>query len=97
MDARKLEAHPLRHVLTNVLGARESTDIHLLETSRDGVDAVLICSDGLHTVVSDAQLEGVLRAEPDPEQAARTLVDTALTQGGRDNVTVLVVRCASHD
>jgi protein phosphatase len=97
MDARKLEAHPLRHVLTNVLGAREATDIHLLETSRDGVDAVLICSDGLHTAVSDAQLEGVLRTEADPEQAARTLVDTALTQGSRDNVTALVVRCASHD
>ena len=44
--------------------------------------------------MSDAQLEGVLRAEPDPEQAARTLVDTALTQGSRDNITVLVIRCA---
>ena len=58
------------------------------------MDAVLICSDGLHTAVSDAQLEGVLRAEPDPEQAARTLVDTALTQGSRDNITALVIRCA---
>ena len=36
-------------------------------------------------------------AEPDPEQAARTLVDTALNQGSRDNITVLVIRCAQHD
>ena len=46
-------AHPMRHVLTNVLGARDHVDIHMSEYDLQGGEMILLCSDGLHGVVDD--------------------------------------------
>ena len=84
--------HPMRNVLTNVLGAREQVDIHLSERELVSGDTMLLCSDGLHGVLDAAALQGILADAPDVDTAARTLVETALDRGSRDNVTALVVR-----
>jgi protein phosphatase len=55
-------------------------------------DRLLLCSDGLTEMVNDDAIAAVLGAEQDPEAAARTLLKQALDAGGRDNVTVLIVR-----
>jgi len=88
-----LASHPMRHVLTNVLGAREQTEIHVSELDRAAADVLLLCSDGLHNVVDDAGIAAVLAEHRDPEGAARALVETALRLGTRDNVTAVVVWC----
>jgi protein phosphatase len=84
--------HPMRHVLTNVLGTREQAVVHMLERELTGGDVLLLCSDGLHGVADNAVLEQVLREEPSPRAAAARLVQLALDRGTRDNVTALVVR-----
>ena len=91
-QASDLAHHPMRNVLTNALGAREHVDVHLLERDLLPGDTLLLCSDGLHGVLSEADVKAILDAEPDVERAARALVDQALTCGSRDNVTALVVR-----
>ena len=58
-------------------------------------DALLLCTDGLTKHVADARIAGLLAAAPDAESACRALVDDALEQGGRDNVTVVVARFVS--
>jgi protein phosphatase len=84
--------HPMRNVLTNVLGGRSSVEVRVSEhTLRDG-DVLLLCSDGLHGVMDLAALQTVLEKTADVEVAAKTLVETALDRGSRDNVTALVVR-----
>jgi protein phosphatase len=60
-------------------------------TLRDG-DVLLLCSDGLHGVMDVAALQSILEKTPEVDSAAKTLVDTALDRGSRDNVTALVVR-----
>jgi protein phosphatase len=84
--------HPMRHVLTNVLGTREQAVVHMLERELAPGDVLLLCSDGLHGVADDAVLEEVLREEASAEAAAARLVRLALDRGTRDNVTALVVR-----
>jgi len=87
-----LAHHPMRNVLTNVLGAREQVDVHLSERDLEDGDLILLCSDGLHGVLDADQLRIILQSTPDVENAARALVETALKNGARDNVTALVVR-----
>jgi serine/threonine protein phosphatase PrpC len=84
--------HPMRNVLTNVLGARENVDIHLAERDLTGGEVILLCSDGLHGVLDSAAVQEVLTSTPDVNDAAQRLVTTALDRGSRDNVTALIVR-----
>jgi serine/threonine protein phosphatase PrpC len=54
-------------------------------------DLFLLCSDGLTDMLEDAEIAEILRTQP-PTQAAWTLVDRALAEGGRDNITVVLVQ-----
>jgi protein phosphatase len=84
--------HPMRNVLTNVLGAREQVDVHLSERRLRGGEILMLCSDGLHGSLSADDLRGIMAGTPDVALAAQTLVTTAMDRGSRDNVTALVVR-----
>jgi serine/threonine protein phosphatase PrpC len=89
-DAKR---HKRRHVVTNVIGGpREgvSAEIHKLVV-KDG-DTLLFCTDGLTEPVDDDAIAEVLNHHPDPEDACTRLVDLALSRGGPDNVTAVVVR-----
>ncbi|MEU7425211.1 MerR family transcriptional regulator [Streptomyces sp. NPDC040750] len=66
-----------------------------LEEAREG-DRYLLCSDGLTEVVDDGRIRELLTAEPDPEAAARLLVDTANAVGGPDNVSCVVADVVPH-
>ena len=89
-----IATHPMRNVLTNVLGVREQVDIHLMERDlRDG-EMLLLCSDGLHGVMDGEAIRTTVTAAPDVRAAAHQLVGTALDRGSRDNVTALVVQYA---
>jgi len=85
--------HPMRHVLTNVLGAREQADIHVAELPRSMTCTLLLCSDGAHGVLGDGALAAILAEGASPESAAQSILAAALEAGTRDNVTALVVRC----
>src|SRR6188508_140829 len=86
------EQHPLRNVLTNVLGAREEAEIHLTECELAHGQMLLLCTDGVHGVVDDDVLSGIMSANHEPDAIARALVAAAFEHGSRDNATALVVR-----
>jgi protein phosphatase len=92
-DKAALAKHPMRNVLTNVLGAREQTDIHLAETPLRGSERLLLCSDGLHSALDDRAIDQLLASSADLQATAQALVSAALDGGSRDNVTALVVHC----
>lgn len=87
------QRHPMRNIVTRALGSRSDVDVEIaLESIRRG-DVLLLCSDGLNTMLSDDEIRDLLGAHhDDPEAAARTLVAAANARGGDDNVTVIVVR-----
>ena len=84
--------HPMRNVLTSVLGARDQVDVHLSEHVLLPGDTVLLSSDGLHGVLDAHALAAAIESEPGVSRLARRLVETALERGSRDNVTAVVVR-----
>lgn len=82
----------MRHVLTNVIGAREQADVHLNEYDLKGGETILLCSDGLHGVVEDDTIAGTLAAGGTPAEIVPRLIDAALTRGVKDNVTAILAR-----
>jgi serine/threonine protein phosphatase PrpC len=96
VSAEQISRHPMRNVLTSVLGAREQVNVHVTERPLGTDDVLLLSSDGLHGVVDAGTIQGILAGTPDVQDAAQRLVDTALEHKSRDNVTALVVRCGSH-
>jgi serine/threonine protein phosphatase PrpC len=85
--------HRLRHVITNVVGGTEAgvkVEAHAVEVHAG--DRLLLCSDGLTEMVTDEAIAATLRAEPEPQSACAKLVAQANEAGGRDNITVVVVR-----
>lgn len=89
-------SHPQRHILTAALGSgREITpDSGERPVPLQPGDNILLCTDGLWSVLSDSELAGAVRSHS-PVQACRALVDMALDRGGLDNVTALVLRISS--
>jgi len=87
-----LATHPMRNVLTNVLGGKPTVDVHLMERELSGGEVLLLCSDGLHGALGRDVLRDTVANTADVERAARKLVEMALAAGSRDNVTAVVVR-----
>jgi len=83
----------MRHVLTNVLGAREQIEVHMFEQDLAQDDVLLLCSDGLCDMVSDEEIGLALQTlSSNLKLCAQHLVQTANDNGGRDNVSVILVR-----
>ncbi|HET6687929.1 MAG TPA: Stp1/IreP family PP2C-type Ser/Thr phosphatase [Rubrobacter sp.] len=84
--------HPQKNLITRALGADEEVDVDTATLPIEGGDRILLCSDGLSDMVSEAGISEILAESPDdPERAARGLLSAALDAGGNDNITVVVV------
>lgn len=93
IQPEEVAQHRFRHVITNVVGGNDVgvvVEAHAVEV-RPG-DRLLLCSDGLTEMVTNDAIAATLRAELDPESGCRRLVAQANETGGRDNITVLIVR-----
>jgi serine/threonine protein phosphatase PrpC len=88
-----LAQHPMRHVLTSVVGARADTEPRVSERDLAVGDVLLLCTDGLHGALSTAEIGSVLDSDQNVDEMTGTLIDQALANGATDNVTVIVVRC----
>jgi protein phosphatase len=84
--------HPLRNALTNVVGARPRTEVHVAEETLTGGELLLLSTDGVHGVLDEARLGRLLSEDEDPRAIAEAVVATALTRGSRDNCTAVVAR-----
>lgn len=83
--------HPHRSVITRVLGSGGELRPDIVEVPVEEGDRILICSDGLTSMVSDERIAEILAQNDEPPTAARLLVEAALASGGEDNVTVVVI------
>lgn len=86
--------HPDRSKITRALGTDPNMVADLYEINVSSGDRILLCSDGLYSMVIDDDIEHILARERDPQKAADKLVKEANGWGGHDNVTVVVVDVA---
>ena len=82
--------HPMRHVLTAVVGATEDLPLVVIEERLEAGDRLVLCSDGVHGCLTAEVLAQLIGEAASSEAAARALVDAALAAGTSDNATALV-------
>ncbi len=92
-EARSL---PAKNLVTRALGAAADIEPEIHNVDVLAGDIILLCSDGLTEMVGSYEIEGLLSInEEDLHETARRLVDLANESGGRDNISVIVVRVSS--
>jgi PPM family protein phosphatase len=83
--------HPQRSVLTRALGVDEDIPVDELSLDVHAGDRLLLCTDGLTTMIDRGRIRKILERERDPQAACDKLIDAANRAGGDDNITVIVV------
>ncbi len=89
--------HPHRSVITRALGTDGDLEPDMDEIDIGEGDRVVLCSDGLSGIVSEADIAALLGRGELPQATAELLVKAALATGGEDNVTVVVVDVVAGD
>jgi protein phosphatase len=86
-----------KNVITRALGITPDVDVDVRSEPVEVGDVFLLCSDGLHGLVPDAGIVGALREHPVLTDACKRLVALANAAGGKDNVTVVLLRIEEED
>jgi len=97
LTPEQAESHPQRAIVTRALGVDENVDVDLYTLDIEAGDRVVLCSDGLTTMVRERDIERLARTEPDPQRLAEALVAAANRAGGDDNITVVVIDALEVD
>lgn len=84
--------HPLKNVVTRALGGAQEPSVDFTQLPLQPGDLLLLCSDGLNTMLEDKEIEAILKSSPGLGQAAHRLVAAANEKGGVDNITVVLLR-----
>jgi serine/threonine protein phosphatase PrpC len=96
--AKELDLRPKSHLLTRSLGVKPTLEVEVTsypEEVKDG-DVYLLCTDGLHDLVDDAEIVGIVAAHP-IKDAAHLLVNLANERGGHDNITVVMMQIGNRN
>jgi len=89
--------HPQRSVITRALGPEDIVEVDTRSFRGCDGDVYLLCSDGLTTMVSEQEVASVLLAHPRLHDAGEALIAAANEAGGRDNITVVLIRLEEVD
>lgn len=79
--------HPKKNVLMKALGANNPIDIDIFDCDMD-IDSILLCSDGLTTMLDNEQIEKVLLSDLDIEDKVIKLIRKSNNRGGNDNISI---------
>ncbi len=90
-------SHPLKNVVTQALGGSTEPQADIFELSMLDGDIVLLCSDGLNSMLADSQIEDLLNRGDSLEEIAKSLVVVANESGGNDNITVVLLKANQVD
>ena len=84
--------HPQRSVITRALGPEDAVEVDTRSFQARAGDVYLLCSDGLTTMISEEEIAAAMLAYPRLPEAGEALIAAANDAGGRDNITVVLVR-----
>ncbi len=93
LEREKARSHPDKNIITRAIGVVDVVDADFFEIEdiKPG-DVLLMCSDGLSNMVEDSEMEAVVKGNGTLQQKATKLVALANQKGGRDNITVILVK-----
>lgn len=91
LDRSRARTHPDKNIITRAIGALSSVDVDLFRVGMEYGDTILMCSDGLTNMVEDERILNIIQGGGDLKTKAHILVDEANHNGGRDNISVVLV------
>ncbi|MBW3594026.1 MAG: Stp1/IreP family PP2C-type Ser/Thr phosphatase [Actinobacteria bacterium] len=91
LQPEEAERHPQRSIITRALGVDDHVEVDLQTIPVEEGDKVLICSDGLSSMIDSDSIQNVLASNDDPQRAVDELIDRANDAGGEDNITAVVL------
>jgi serine/threonine protein phosphatase PrpC len=93
ISAQEMSGHPEKNVITQCLGSTELNElkVDVVEGNWHKYDWILLCSDGLSDTVSDQQICDILHGAENADLAVSGLIQAALANGGKDNISVIIV------
>lgn len=83
--------HPRRNVITRAIGTSSEETADIFQNEWQAGDMLLLCTDGLHSVLEDLDIARILSEESDLEEACKRLVDEAYYGGSTDNISVALI------
>ncbi|MBO5999266.1 MAG: Stp1/IreP family PP2C-type Ser/Thr phosphatase [Lachnospiraceae bacterium] len=92
LDQKKARTHPDRNIITRAIGAEDWLEVDYFSEKIEQGELVLMCSDGLTNMLEDSEIESVLRDGSTLSEKCDRLVDWANERGGRDNISVVIIR-----
>lgn len=91
MTTEQAEQSEYKNVLTRALGNLSTVEVDAAELPMEDDDYLLLCSDGLSRMLTDAQILQAVLSNKDPQSVCDTLIASANNAGGRDNITVAAI------
>lgn len=91
MDKADAKYHPDKNIITRAIGVMPEVSVDFFETTLEAGDIVLMCTDGLTNMVDDEDIKRIVLAQRDMVERAEKLVEAANENGGRDNITVVLI------
>ena len=91
LDRKLARIHPERNVITRAIGAEEDVKVDFFRVPLKDCGLILMCSDGLTTMIEDEEIEQILSREGSLEDKAAVLVRRANSAGGKDNISVILI------
>jgi serine/threonine protein phosphatase PrpC len=92
LTREEARVHRNRNVIYNTLGDKADPEVGLYHVDLEPGDRLLLCSDGLNDMVTDAEILEISQSNDVPADVCKLLVEAARTAGGNDNITAIVVQ-----
>jgi protein phosphatase len=92
IDRVSARNHPDKNIITRAIGATGNVNIDFFEVPLKDGDVILMCSDGLSNMIDDKEILKIVSGEEDIEESAAKLIETANSNGGSDNISVVLIK-----
>lgn len=90
----EIRTHPSVNIVTQALGIEVDMGPYQAEVTLKDKDLIMLCSDGLWDMLSENNIQKIVNEKQHPEKICIELIEAAKAAGGRDNITVIVIRAA---
>lgn len=97
IDKEAARNHPDKNIITRAIGARDTIEIDFFHEELKSGDLVLMCSDGLTNMLEDEEIGRILKSQGTIEERAGKLIEAANDNGGKDNITVIIIDVFAED
>lgn len=91
IDRKAARNHPDKNIITRAIGALDTVEIDFFHEELKPGELVLLCSDGLTNMLEDEEIGAILREPVSMEEKAQRLIEAANDNGGKDNITVIII------